>query len=105
MNELKGQATAEQIATWKEEAAKKEQKVFSYIVEDKICYLRSVDRDTYSAAIAKVSTSPAKMNEMIIKSIWLGGDDEIRKNDQYYFGLIDFVEELMAKKKGSLTEL
>lgn len=101
MSELKGQATPEQVAEWKA----KHGQVFQYQVEDKICYLRTVDRNTYSAAAAKVSTSPAKFNEVIIQNIWLGGDEEIRKNDQYFYGLIDFVEELMAKKKGSLTEL
>lgn len=93
-------ATAEQIAKWKEQYGK----VYKYEVEDKVCFLRPVDRTTYSLAAAKVSTSPAKFNEVIIERIWLAGDEEIRKNDEYYFGLVDFVEELMNKKKGSLGE-
>lgn len=100
MLDKKGQATPEQIAAWKKEHGK----VFCYDVEDKVCYLRAVDRTTYSLALSKVSTSPAKFNETIVEKIWLGGDEEIRKNDQFYFGLIDFVEELMNKKKGSLGE-
>jgi hypothetical protein len=79
--------------------------VYIYEVEDKKCFLRSIDRNTYSAAAAKVSTSPAKFNEIVINQIWLGGDDEIKNNDQYYFGLVEFVEELMGKKKGSLKAL
>lgn len=105
---LKGQATQEQIEQWKAETKKKygeSANVFVYQVEDKVCYLRSVDRSTYSAAASKVSTSPAKFNEVVIDNIWLGGDDELKKNDRYYFGLIDFIEEMMAKKKGSLTIL
>jgi hypothetical protein len=101
MDNLQGQATVEQIATWKE----KHGKIFFYEVDGKICYLRSVDRNTYSLAASKVSTSPAKFNEIVIDNIWLGGADEIKKVDRYYFGLIDFVEELMDKKKGSLGEL
>lgn len=97
---LKGQATPEQIAQWKEQYGK----VFKYEVDDKICYLRPVDRTTYSVAASKITTSPAKFNEIVIDKIWLGGDEEIKTNDQYYFGLVDFVEELMAKKKGSLGE-
>lgn len=98
--ELKGQATQEQIAEWKEKYGK----VYNYEVDGKVCYLRSVDRNTYSLAASKVSTSPAKFNEVIVEKIWLAGAEEIRKEDQYYFGLIDFVEELMNKKKGSLGE-
>jgi len=101
MENLKGAATAEQIAQWQEKYGK----IFEYQIDDKICYLRPVDRNTYSAAAAKVSTSPAKFNEVVIDNIWLGGDESIRKEDQYYFGLIDYVEELMAKKKGTLRTL
>jgi hypothetical protein len=100
MSENIGLATIEQINAWKEKYGK----VFYYEVDDKICYLRPVDRNTYSLALSKVSTSPAKFNEIVVKEIWLAGDEEIRKNDCYYFGLIDFVEELMNKKKGSLGE-
>ena len=108
MNELKGQATPEQIEKWKKETADKfgeNFKVFSYTVDGSVCYLRSVDRDTYSAATAKISSSPAKFTQFIIDKIWLGGDESIRKDDNKYFGLIDFVEELMNKKKGELGEL
>jgi hypothetical protein len=100
MTEKKGLASAEQIAAWKNQYGK----VFYYEVDDKICYLRPVDRTTYSLALSKVSTSPAKFNEVVVEKIWLAGDEEIRKSDNYYFGLIDFVEELMNKKKGSLGE-
>lgn len=97
---LNGEATPETIAAWKEKYGK----VYSYTVEDKICYLRSVDRTTYSLAASKVSVSPAKFNETVIEKIWLGGCEDIRKEDRYYFGMIDFISELMNKKTGSLGE-
>lgn len=100
MDKLLGEATPEQIKEWKDKWGK----VFKYEVDGKIAYLRPVDRDTYSLAASKVATSPAKFNEIVIERIWLGGAPELKKEDSYYFGLIDFVEELMAKKKGSLGE-
>lgn len=101
MENLKGEATAEQIAEWKEKYGK----VFKYEVEGKVAYLRPVDRNIYSLAASKVtSAGPNKFNEVILNGIWLGGDESIRKEDSYYFGLIEFVEDLMAKKKGSLGE-
>ncbi len=108
MKKSTGTATAEQIENWKKEVKAKygdTAEVFAYEVDDKVAYLRSVDRDLYSLGAAKVSTSPAKFNEIVINGIWLGGCEELRKDDQYYFGLIDFVEELMGKKKGSLKTL
>lgn len=107
--QLFGQASADQIENWKKEIAAKygdNHKLFAYEVDGKVCYLRSVDRDTYAAAAAKVaSAGPNKFNDIIIENIWIGGADEIRKSDSLYYGLIEFVEELMAKKKGSLTTL
>lgn len=100
MDKLKGSATAEQIEGWKKTYGK----VYAYKIEDKIAYLRPVDRNTYALAASKVTTSPAKFNEIIIENIWLGGDEDIRKVDSYYYGLIDYVEELMNKKKGTLGE-
>ncbi len=100
-NKLSGQASAEQIAEWKA----KHGKIFAYEVDDKVCYLRTVDRNSYALGASKVTTSPAKFNEVIIENIWLGGDEALKKEDSYYFGLSEFVDELMNKKKGSLTEL
>lgn len=105
---LTGEVSQEQIDQWKVETKKKygeNAKVHQYTVDDRVAYLRSVDRDTYSAAASKVSTSPAKFNDVVLQNIWLGGDETIKTDDRYYFGLIDFVEELMAKKKGNLKEL
>lgn len=103
MDNLIGQATPEQIAAWK---AAHPSGVFEYQVENRICYLRSVDRDTYALAAAKVRDSgPAKFNDVVVERIWLGGDSTIRDNDAYWFGLVEFIDELMAKKKGSLKQL
>jgi hypothetical protein len=95
---LTGEATPEQIENWKKEHGK----VFKYTIEDKICYLRSVDRTTFALAASKVSASPAKFNEVVLEKIWLGGDETIKTVDNYYFGISEFVDELMDKKKGSL---
>lgn len=106
--QLTGQVSPEQIDKWKNETKQKfgeNHKVYAYNVDGRICYLRSVDRDTYAVATTKISTSPAKFTEKVIEQIWLGGDETIRKDDSLYFGLADFVEELMGKKKGELGEL
>lgn len=106
---LQGQVTPEQIEKWKAEVKEKygeNAKVFYYQTEDnRICYFRSVDRNTYSLAAAKITSGgAAKFNEQIVTSTWLGGDDTIKKVDSHFFGLIDHIEEMMAKVKGSLGE-
>jgi hypothetical protein len=96
----KGQATPEEIEAWKQKYGK----VYFYTVDGRVCYLRQVDRELYARASIKLTTSPAKFNEVIIEGVWLGGDDDIRKKDEYYFGLFDFLADLMAIKKGELGE-
>lgn len=100
---LIGQVDAAQITAWKEKH--KIEKVLSYVVDDRICYFKPVDRNTYSLAASKISISPAKFNETLINNTWLGGDETIKKDDGYFFGLIDNIEGLMNKKKGELGEL
>ncbi len=107
--QLIGQASKEQIDGWKNEITKKfgeNHSLYAYEADGRICYLRSVDRETYAAASAKVATAgPNKFTEVILENIWMGGDETLRKVDGYYYGLQEFVEELMAKKKGSLTKI
>lgn len=98
---LLGTANAEQIEAWK----KAHGKVFSYTVDGKIAYLRSVDRELYARAAVKINISPAKFNEVIVDGVWLGGDDSIKKDDGLYFGLTEFTEQLLNKKKGEMAEL
>jgi hypothetical protein len=104
MDTLKGQVEPEQIAKWKEDH--NIPKIFTYEVDGRICYFKPVDRNTYSLAASKItSAGPAKFNEIVIERIWLGGDEAIRKEDKYFFGLIEHVEGLMDKQKGVLGEL
>lgn len=96
---LSGEVADDQIQKWKEQYGK----VYKYTVDGKVAYLRAVDRTTFALGASKVSGSgPAKFNEIVIDRIWLGGDEAIRKEDNYYFGLSEFVDEFMDKKKGSL---
>lgn len=108
--EFKGQATQEQIDNWKQAVKEKygeTSKVFFYSTEDgRICYFRSVDRSTYSVAASKIASAGiAKFNETLVDMTWLGGDESIKKQNGSYFGLIDHIEEMMAKVKGTLGEL
>lgn len=98
---LIGEVDQTQIDAWK----KLHGKVYTYKCDGRICYLKPVGRDAYSLATSKISTSPAKYNETIIEQCWLGGDDTLRTQDNYYFGLKDITDELMDKKAGELGEL
>ena len=62
---------------------------YQFVVEDKIFYLRKVDRNTMQAAMGDMVPSRGKprlidAGELIINTCWVTGDDEIRSNDDYF---------------------
>ncbi len=100
MEKLKGQATKEQIAEWKEKYGD----IFQVTGDGKVGYIRAPRRAEVSLAMSYAATSPLKMTEVILQNCWLGGADELRDNDKYFYGLnaqineIIEISEVMVKK-------
>lgn len=96
-----GQATPEQIADWKALHGE----IFAITVEDKIGYLRKVDRKTLSFASAIGTKDPMKFNEIILTNCWLGGDEELKTNDDYFLAVSGTLSELIVVKEAELVKL
>jgi len=96
-------ATPEQIAAWKAEH------IYVYALKapdaDKICYLRKPTRKELSYATAASATDSLNFNESILKSCWLGGDDEIKTNDTLFLGICPMLDEICAFEKFELEKL
>jgi hypothetical protein len=90
---LKGQATEEQLAAWK----KLHGDVYSVEVEGHIGYLKPMERKVMMYALSKldisISDQGKKMNlgqmaqsgEVVLQNCWIGGSEDIRKNDDLFF--------------------
>ena len=91
----------EQIQAWK----KKHGDVFQITVEDKTAYLKKPDRNTLASAMAMGKTNPMKTGETILKSCWLGGDDEIKSDDSYFFGALQQIDQLIEIKAAEIKKL
>ena len=97
-----GQATPEQIAEWK----KKYGEIVSFEVENHVGYFKHADRNTLSLAANKLKSSGiTAYAEVIFENCFIGGSDEIQKDDRLFFGFTDVCDELFAKKKGTLKAL
>ncbi len=84
---ISGQATPEQIAEWKKTAPFGSVYELTVEVPDKEtkkCYLKHADRKILGCASVEGGLDPIKFNEIIINNCWLGGDEEIRTNDEYF---------------------
>jgi len=100
MNELKGLATDKQIAEWK----KKHGDIFKVEVEDSICYLKKPDRKTMSY-VATLGNNPVRANEALLENCWLGGDNDIKTNDEKFFGVSSKLNEIVEIKDAEITKL
>lgn len=99
--ELKGQATPEQIAEWK----KTNKNVFAVTVDGHIAYLKSPDRKTLSYATVAGSKDALKFNEILMKGCWLGGSEEIKTDDELFYAVSSQLAEIIQVKEAELVKL
>jgi hypothetical protein len=98
---LIGQVEPSVIEAWKS----KHGKVFAIVVDGHIGYLRKPTRTevAYSSTIAQ--TNPMKSNEALLNSTWLGGSEEIKTNDELFFGAASKLGEIISVKEAELLNL
>ena len=99
--ELKGTATDEQVAMWKN----LHKEVFSVTVEKSVCYLKKPDRATIKAVTAIGSNDPIRASEILLENCWLGGDDTIKTDDEKFFGVSQQLATLVEVKQAELKKL
>jgi len=78
--------------------------IFEATVEDKKCWLKKPDRKTLAYASTFAKTNPLKFNEVILENCWLGGDEEIKTQDEYFLAVCGVLEGLMAVKQAELKK-
>ena len=93
--------TKEQIQEWKNQY----KDIFVISVEDKKVYLRTPDRKTLSYASTLATKDPLKFNEVILDNCWLGGDEEIKTNDELFLAVSSKLPDLIQIKEATLEKL
>lgn len=96
-----GQATAEQVKGWKEAHGD----VFTIKTEGHICYLKKPKRKAISYASVAGKTDPLKFNETLLRECWLGGSEEIRKDDDMFMAASGVLDQLLDVKEAELEKL
>ena len=94
-------ATKEQIAEWKA----KHGDVFRIKVDEKTCYLKKPGRKALGYATVAGKDNPMKFNETLLNECWLGGDDEIKTNDELFLAVTPKLAELLNTKEAELEKL
>lgn len=98
--ELTGKVSQEQIDKWKKEVGH----VWEVTVGDSVCYLKKASRATLRAALTFVEKDKIKYMEIIVENCWLGGDENIKKEDDSFYGLMAVVPELVEAKDADIKK-
>ena len=93
--------TKEQIQEWKNQY----KDIFVTRVADKKVYLRTPDRKTLSYASTLATKDPLRFNEVILENCWLGGDEEIKTNDELFLAVSSKLPDLIQIKEATLEKL
>lgn len=94
--------TEEQIAQWKQTY---KGEVYEVTADDKTCYLRKPDRTVLSLAATLGKSDPIKYSEILVEKCWLGGDTEMKTQDEYFFAVAAKAAELVKVKEAEIKKL
>ena len=93
--------TQEQIDAWK----KQHGDIYAIKVDGKTAYLKKADRKTLSFASVAGQKDPMKFNEIILENCFIGGDEEIKKDDSLFLAASAKIVELIEVKEAELVKL
>jgi hypothetical protein len=93
--------TKEQIAEWKAKYGS----IFCISVEGKKCYLKKPGRKALGYASMAGRENPLKFNEILLNDCWLGGDEEIKTDDDLFLSISSKIGEIIEVKEAELVKL
>lgn len=103
---LPGGVTQQQVDAWKKEFGR----VRAYTVkrtknEAFTCYLKTPDRKCMGAALQAQKSDPIKAKEIILTNCWLGGNDQIKTDDDLFISVAAQLDDLIEIKEVEVKEL
>ena len=93
--------TKEQIAEWKN----KHGQIFCIKVDDKTCYLKKPGRRALGYASMAGKENPLKFSEALLNDCWLGGDEDIKTDDDLFLAVSQKLGEIIEVKQAELVKL
>ena len=94
-------ATEQQITQWKAQY----KDIYQIEVDCSVCYLKKPDRATMKAITSIGMTDPIRSNEVLLENCWLGGDENIKTDDEKFFGVSAKLADILEMKQAELKKL
>ena len=108
MENIKEKLTARfgaKLDEWKKQYAPRQLSVIE--VEDKVAVLRPVgaaEVSTYTMQVAGEGGLETA-SRYLLEELWLGGDDELRNDEEYFISAMLAVQQTIELKKSNFTKL
>lgn len=99
--ELIGQVSQEQIDAWKAEY----KTVWALKVDGRVAYIKKPDRKTLGYASTAGAKDPMKFNEILMKECFIGGDEEIKTDDDLFLAASSQLAQIIEVKEAELEKL
>lgn len=93
--------TQEQIAAWKRE----HKTVHELEVDGYKCWLKAPNRETVRYAMQKGMGDVFAQAEVFLEECWLGGDAEIKANDELFLSAVFELQNLISIKVATLKKI
>lgn len=77
--------------------------LFEISVEGKSCVLHKPTRQDLS--YASVIKDPIKMSEVMLKQLWVAGDEEIKTDDELFMAVVAKMDEVLKVKEAEIKKL
>ena len=91
--------TADDIAAWKT----KHGDVYAVSIDGKTAYLKKPSRKSIGFSMS--AKDPIKAKEILLKDMWVGGDETMLVEDSYFLGLAGQVDSLIEIKEAEVVKL
>lgn len=98
---LIGQATLEQINSWKAQYGE----IYAVKCDGHVAYLKKPSRRSISYASVAGKTDPIKFNEILLCDCFIGGSEKVKTDDGLFLGVSAKLAELIEVKESELEKL
>lgn len=106
--QIKGEASEAEIKKWKSavgEVHKIKVKHTENENELHVCYVKKPDLDIIGASAKHAESDPVLSLLIMFNSVWLGGSEEIKNNDEMKLGAMKLVKNIFKTVEGEIEKL
>lgn len=68
-------------------------------------YCYQPNRQALAAALSLIDKDPLRANESLLRNVWLGGDDRLLNEDDFFLGCLEPLGQLISFKTGRLKKI